>query len=108
MKGKKWSKAEKDLIIKEVSAHPENLSKCFTVLSIRLNRTKRAITQMYYKMNDPKDKHYIGSSKTRFLLIGKKSFYNNKVYREGCKNRPIKTKKTILTKVINLIKTIIK
>ena len=95
---KRWTKEEKQAILKEVSSHPENLQKCFLTLSTKLNRSQGAISQMWYFMQNPTNPHYIGT-KTMFVLLGKDRLYRGKNYTKNSLREPIKVKQNLLYKI---------
>lgn len=100
---KKWTKEEKQAILKEISSHPENLQKCFLTLSTKLNRSQRAVSQMWYNMQNPANPHYIGT-KTMFVLLGKDRLYRGKIHTEKSLRVPIKVKPTLLYKIKTALK----
>lgn len=100
---KRWTAEEKQAIIDEVSSHPENLQKCFLTLSTKLNRSKDAICNMWYCMQNPTNPHYIGT-KTAYVLLGKSKLYRGKVHRENCWREPVEVKSTLLYKILNTLK----
>lgn len=45
---KKWTEAEDDMLLRQVSAFPQNLTRCFTIVSEVTGRSKSAVANHWY------------------------------------------------------------
>ena len=77
---KRWTKAENDLLVRQVKAFPHNLNKCFIIVGEMTNRTPKAVAAHWYKVTskDP-------NTEVVFGFLAPKSFSKN---RKGGKGIP--------------------
>lgn len=88
MKKRKWTSQEEAVVIEEISLHPNNLSKAFTLASSRINRSKAAIRQCWYsKLSKERNLPVFGLiAENRYVLNRKNGDF-------------IKTKTSIFSKI---------
>lgn len=78
MANRKWTSREDAEIRKEIRKNPQNLSKCFATLAVKLNRTEASVQHRYYTSVRLDSKHplfYTVSSKK--AVVNTKSTSNS-------------------------------
>lgn len=54
---RRWTEAEDSRLFSQVKAFPQNLSKCFYIVSTELNRSPHAVCQRWYSVTSKKPQY---------------------------------------------------
>lgn len=94
----KFTQAEVEELVASVKANPENLSKVFRELSNKWGTHSPVVIKQYFYKK-------VKNTNECFLTIGeKKAFLNRKVVKEGETIPTIKVRKTMWSKLKNLLR----
>lgn len=99
----RWTKEEDKILVRAIKANPHNKEKAFRKAATKLkNRDAKSCSNRWYKMlSNPESKHYVGCM---FTMIGIASRLDNRTLnREGAHVTPVKTKKSLWSKIKELL-----
>lgn len=89
---RKWTVEEEDRLLQQVRAFPQNLTKCFLIVSESIGRTPRAVANHWYTVVSKKP------NSTCFFVASPKHVSSNRKNSEG-----VKTPRSIWQRLMQII-----